>query len=78
MAGKQNRNKFVDTQQIVLTVEDNNGVVGTVILKPNGVGWTFKGGPRDFKFVKWDRLDKFLNDPNTKGVQTLKRKVPKG
>lgn len=74
MARKPNRKRFVDTEQIVLTVEDNNGVVGTVILKPNGVGWTSKGGPRDFRFVNWARLDKFLNDPASKGIDTLKRK----
>jgi hypothetical protein len=71
MAAK-NTKRFVESTKYELVVKDDNGVIGTVLVKPNGVGWALKGakGADKFTFVEWDVLAPTLKTLLNQGQAT--------
>jgi hypothetical protein len=55
----RNRKRFAELDKDERTVVDDHGTIGTVIIKPNGVGWKPKNGKR-FDFVGWEAFEKML------------------
>jgi len=64
----KNSKRFAEPLKLEKKIVDDNGTVGTVILKPNGVGWKTKSA-RKYIFVEWVVFEEMLEkEPRAKEI----------